>query len=158
MVFSGRKNAKYYCRTLHLDTHFDCRTEGILQAYKATGIKLKNHCKICMKSGLTELSIRKHICLIRWKVRCRCRSLLNVWKCLKKSSQETAGRGKAFVEKYKEYTEMKVLTAEIAEDVVKRVTVHRGGWVAIELALRDELEDLPQRTETADDVSKNLKL
>lgn len=32
MVLSGRKNAKYYCRSLHLDTQFNCRTEGILQA------------------------------------------------------------------------------------------------------------------------------
>ncbi len=79
-------------------------------------------------------------------------------KCLKKSTQERAGQGKAFIEKYKHYTELKELTAEVAEDVVKRVTIHRDGWVEIELALRDELEDLLQRTETADAVSGNLKL
>ena len=84
--------------------------------------------------------------------------LIERMKCLKKSTQDTAGQGKAFIEKYKHYTELKELTAEIAEDVVKRVTVHRDGWVEIELALRDELEDLLHRTETANAVSGNLKL
>ena len=32
MSLSNTKNAKYHCRTSHLETGFDCTTEGILQA------------------------------------------------------------------------------------------------------------------------------
>ena len=32
MVLSNTKNAKYHCRTSHLETDFDCTSEGILQA------------------------------------------------------------------------------------------------------------------------------
>ena len=42
---------------------------------------------------------------------------------------------------YKEYTELETLTAEIANDVVNRVTVYKDGGIEIELALRDELEN-----------------
>ena len=41
-------------------------------------------------------------------------------------------------EKYKEYTELETLTSDIANDVVKRVTVYKDGGIEIELALRDE--------------------
>ncbi len=61
---------------------------------------------------------------------------------LEKSTQSTTEQGGAFIEKYKEYTELETLTGEIARDVVKRVTVHKDGGIEIELALRDELEEL----------------
>ena len=32
MSLSNTKNAKYHCRTSHLETDFDCTSEGILQA------------------------------------------------------------------------------------------------------------------------------
>ncbi len=61
---------------------------------------------------------------------------------LEKSTQSTTEHGGAFIEKYKEYTELETLTGEIARDVVKRVTVHKDGGIEIALALRDELVEL----------------
>ena len=72
---------------------------------------------------------------------------------LEKSSQTTSEQGGAFIEKYKEYTELETLTAEIANDVVKRVTVYKDGGIEIELALRDELEALLTCLETVDAAS-----
>lgn len=61
----------------------------------------------------------------------------------------------AFIEKYKEYTELETLTSDIANDIVRRVTVHKDGGIEIELTLRDELEMLLDRLET-DDTALNL--
>ena len=72
---------------------------------------------------------------------------------LEKSSQTTTDQGGAFIEKYKEYTELETLTTEIANNVVKRVTVYKDGGIAIELALRDELEALLTCLETVDAAS-----
>lgn len=72
---------------------------------------------------------------------------------LEKSSQTSTEQGGAFIEKYKEYTELETLTAEIANDVVKRVTVYKDGGIEIELALRDELEKLLTCLETVDAAS-----
>ena len=52
-----------------------------------------------------------------------------------------------------QYTELDTLTSEIANDVVKRVTVYKGGGIEIELALRDELEKLLTCLETVDAAS-----
>ncbi len=72
---------------------------------------------------------------------------------LEKSTQSTTEHGGAFIEKYKEYTELETLTGEIARDVVKRVTVHKDGGIEIELALRDELEELLNCLEAVDAAS-----
>ncbi len=72
---------------------------------------------------------------------------------LEKSTQSTTEHGGAFIEKYKEYTELETLTGEIARDVVKRVTVHKDGGIEIELALRDELEELLNCLEALDAAS-----
>lgn len=72
---------------------------------------------------------------------------------LEKSSQTTTDQGGAFIEKYKEYTELETLTTEIANNVVKRVTVYKDGGIEIELALRDELEALLTCLETVDAAS-----
>ena len=72
---------------------------------------------------------------------------------LEKSSQTTTEQGGAFIEKYKEYTELETLTADIANDVVKRVTVYKDGGIEIDLALRDELEELLNCLETVDAAS-----
>ena len=64
-------------------------------------------------------------------------------------------QGGAFIEKYKEYTELETLTSGIANDIVRRVTVHKDEGIEIELALRDELEMLLDRLET-DDAAFNL--
>lgn len=72
---------------------------------------------------------------------------------LEKTSQTTTDQGGAFIEKYKEYTELETLTTEIANDVVKRVTVYKDGGIEIELALRDELEKLLTCFETVDAAS-----
>lgn len=72
---------------------------------------------------------------------------------LEKTTQTTTGQGGAFIEKYKEYAELEVLTSEIANDVVKRVTIHKDGGIEIELALRDELEKLLTCLETVDAAS-----
>ena len=61
---------------------------------------------------------------------------------LEKSSQDASEQDGAFIDKYKEYTELETLTTEVARDVVKRVTVYKDGCIEIELALRDELEEL----------------
>lgn len=53
----------------------------------------------------------------------------------------------------REYTELETLTTEIANDVVKRVTVYKDGGIEIELALRDELEKLLTCFETVDAAS-----
>lgn len=72
---------------------------------------------------------------------------------LEKSSQDTAEQGGAFIEKYREYTELETFTNDIANDVVKRVIIHKDGGIEIELALRDELERLLTCLETEDAVS-----
>ena len=74
-------------------------------------------------------------------------------KRLEKSSQATTEQGGVFIEKYKEYTELETLTAEVANDVVKRVTVYKDGCIEIELALRDELEKLLTCIEAVDAAS-----
>ena len=74
---------------------------------------------------------------------------------LEKSSQTSTEQGGAFIEKYKEYTELERLTSGIANDIVRRITVHKDGGIEIELALRDELEMLLDRLET-DDAAFNL--
>lgn len=51
------------------------------------------------------------------------------------------------------YTELENLTAEVANDVVKRVTVYKDGGIEIELALRDELEKLLACIEAVDAAS-----
>lgn len=72
---------------------------------------------------------------------------------LEQSSQVTIEQGGAFIEKYREYTELETLTSDIAKDVVKRVTVYRDGGIEIELALRDELEKLLACLETGNAAS-----
>ena len=72
-----------------------------------------------------------------------------------KITQTAPEQGGAFIEKYKEYTELETLTSGIANDIVRRITVHKDGGVEIELALRDELEMLLDRLET-DDAALNL--
>ena len=72
-----------------------------------------------------------------------------------KITQTAHEQGGAFIEKYKEYTELETLTADIANDIVRCVTVHKDGGIEIELALRDELEMLLNRLET-DDAAFNL--
>ncbi len=74
-------------------------------------------------------------------------------KQLEQSTQTTPEQGGAFVQKYREYTELETLTGEIANDVVKRVTVYKDGGIEIELALRDELEKLLTCLETVDAAS-----
>ena len=74
---------------------------------------------------------------------------------LEKSSQTSTEQGGAFIEKYKEYTELERLTSGIANDIVRRITVHKDGGIEIELTLRDELEMLLNRLET-DDAALNL--
>lgn len=72
---------------------------------------------------------------------------------LEKSTESTTEQGGAFIEKYKEYTELETLTGEIARDVVKRVVVHKDGGIEIELALRDELEELLNSLKAVDAAS-----
>lgn len=72
---------------------------------------------------------------------------------LEQTVQTTPEQGGAFIQKYKEYTELETLTAEIANNVVKRVTVYKDGGIEIELALRDELEALLTCLETVDVAS-----
>lgn len=72
---------------------------------------------------------------------------------LEKSSQAATEQGGAFIEKYREYTELETLTAEVANDVVKRVTVYKDGGIEIELTLRDELEKLLACIEAVDAAS-----
>lgn len=72
---------------------------------------------------------------------------------LEKSSQDTSEQGGAFIDKYKEYTELETLTTEVARDVIKRVTVYKDGGIEIELALRDELEELLNCVEIVDAAS-----
>ena len=202
MRLSNGKNPGYFCQTVPLGTHFDCRTEGILQAdlhemiatlirtYAAYAVSMENllllqqgHVREKKQQARKELvvlqsrreQLEKSLQDLYEKLidgaidketylshkaegQAQMQELVERMKCLRKSTQETAGKGQAFIEKYKQYTELKVLTAEIAEDVVKRVTIHRDGWVEIELALRDELEDLLHQTEMADATSGNLKL
>ena len=50
-------------------------------------------------------------------------------------------------------TELEMLTSDIANDVVKRVTIFKDGGIEIELTLRDELEKLLNCLETVDAAS-----
>lgn len=61
---------------------------------------------------------------------------------LEQRMHRTNKQDNAFIEKYKEYTELATLTPQIAESVIKRVVLYPAGEVRIELALRDELEKL----------------
>lgn len=70
-------------------------------------------------------------------------------------TQAAPEQGGAFIEKYKEYTELETLTSGIANDIVRRITVHKDGGIEIELTLRDELEMLLDRLKT-DDAAFNL--
>ena len=72
---------------------------------------------------------------------------------LEQSTQANPEQGGAFIQKYKEYAELETLTGEIANNVVKRVTVYKDGGIEIELALRDELEALLTCLETVDVAS-----
>ena len=72
---------------------------------------------------------------------------------LERSAHTTSEQEGAFIKKYREYTELETLTPEIANDVVKRVTVYHDGGIEIELAMRDELERLLACLETGDAAS-----
>lgn len=72
---------------------------------------------------------------------------------LERSAHTTSEQEGAFIKKYREYTELETLTPEIANGVVKRVTVYHDGGIEIELAMRDELEKLLACLETGDAAS-----
>lgn len=85
--------------------------------------------------------------------RAQMQELTEKMEYLEKSSQTSVEEGGAFIEKYREYTELETLTSDIANDVVKRVTVYKDGGIEIELALRDEMEKLLVCVEAADAAS-----
>ena len=192
MSLSNTKNAKYHCRNIHLETGFDCATEGILQAdihemvvtlirtYAAYAVSLehllllqKERIQAEKKQARRELAVlqsRKNDRDLYEKLidgtidketylsqkttnQAQMQELTEKMERLEKSSQTTTDQGGAFIEKYKEYTELETLTTEIANNVVKRVTVYKDGGIAIELALRDELEALLTCLETVDAAS-----
>ena len=197
MSLSNTKNAKYHCRTSHLETGFDCTSDGILQAdihemvvtlirtYAAYAVSLE-HLLLLQKERIQaeKKQARRELAVLQSRRNQLEKSLQDLYEklidgtidketylsnkasnqaqmqeltekmvCLEKSSQTTTEQGGAFIEKYKEYTELETLTAEIANDVVKRVTVYKDGGIAIELALRDELEALLTCLETVDAAS-----
>ena len=197
MSLSNTKNAKYHCRTSHLDTDFDCTSEGILQAdihemvvtlirtYAAYAVSLehlmrlqKERLQAEKKQARRELAVlqsRKgqlekalqdlYEKLIDGTIdketylshkasnQTQMQELTEQMNRLEQSTQATPEQGGAFIQKYKEYTELETLTGEIANDVVKRVTVYKDGGIEIELALRDELEALLSCLETVDAAS-----
>jgi len=68
-------------------------------------------------------------------------------------SRRPANAGNAFIEKYREYADLETLTGDVAQELVKRVTVHSNDQIEIELALRDELEALLRETDTVSSAS-----
>jgi DNA repair exonuclease SbcCD ATPase subunit len=197
MSFSNTKNAKYHCRTEHLGTHFDCTSDGIMQAdihemvvtlvrtYAAYAVSLerlvllqKERLQAERKSARRELGtlqsrknqLEKFLQDLYEKlidgnmdkdsylshkasIHAQLQELTEKMEQLEKSSQDTSEQGGAFIDKYKEYTELETLTTEVARDVVKRVTVYKDGCIEIELALRDELEELLNCIEIVDAAS-----
>ncbi len=197
MSLSNTKNAKYHCRTSHLDTEFDCTSEGILQAdihemvvtlirtYAAYAVSLE-HLLLLQKERIQaeKKQARRELAVLQSRKnqfekslqdlyeklidgtidketylsnkatsQAQMQALADKMERLEKSTQSTTEQGGAFIEKYKEYTELETLTGEIARDVVKRVTVHKDGGIEIELALRDELEELLNCLEALDAAS-----
>lgn len=197
MSLSNTKNAKYHCRTSHLDTEFDCTSEGILQAdihemvvtlirtYAAYAVSLE-HLLLLQKERIQaeKKQARRELAVLQSRKNQLEKSLQDLYEKLidgtidketylshkatsqaqmqeladkmerlEKSTQSTTEQGGAFIEKYKEYTELETLTGEIARDVVKRVIVHKDGGIEIELALRDELEELLNCLEALDAAS-----
>ena len=197
MALSNTKNAKYHCRTSHLEAGFDCTSDGILQAdihemvvalirtYAAYAVSLE-HLLLLQKERIQaeKRQARRELAVLQSRRNQLEKSLQDLYEKLidgtidketylsqkttnqaqmqeltekmerlEKSSQTTTDQGGAFIEKYKEYTELETLTAEIANDVVKRVTVYKDGGIEIELALRDELEALLTCLETVDAAS-----
>lgn len=197
MVLSNTKNAKYHCRTPHLETDFDCTSEGILQAdihemvvtlirtYAAYAVSLE-HLLLLQKERIQaeKKQARRELAVLQSRKNQFEKSLQDLYEKLidgtidketylsqkasnqaqmqelsekmerlEKSTQTTTEKGGAFIEKYKEYTELETLTSDIANDVVKRVTVYKDGGIEIELALRDELEKLLNCLETVDAAS-----
>lgn len=197
MSLSNTKNAKYHCRTSHLETGFDCTSEGILQAdihemvvtlirtYASYAVSLE-HLLLLQKERIQaeKKQARRELAVLQSRRNQFEKSLQDLYEKLidgtidketylsqkasnqaqmqeltdkmdrlEKSSQTSTEQGGAFIEKYKEYTELETLTAEIANDVVKRVTVYKDGGIEIELALRDELEKLLTCLETVDAAS-----
>ena len=197
MSLSNTKNAKYHCRTSHLETDFDCTSEGILQAdihemvvtlirtYAAYAVSLehlmrlqKERVQAEKKQARRELAVlqsrkgqlekalqdlyeklidgtidRETYLSHKASNQTQMQELTEQMKRLEQSSQSTPEQGGAFIQKYREYTELETLTGEIANDVVKRVTVYKDGGIEIELALRDELEMLLTCLETVDAAS-----
>lgn len=197
MTLSNTKNAKYHCRTSHLETDFDCTSEGILQAdihemvvtlirtYAAYAVSLE-HLMLLQKERLQaeKKQARRELAVLQSRKGQLEKSLQDLYeklidgtidketylsqkasnqaqmqeltermKRLEQSTQTTSEQGGAFVQKYREYTELETLTSEVANDVVKRVTVYKDGGIEIELALRDELEKLLTCLETVDAAS-----
>ena len=197
LKLSNTKNARYHCRTLHLETEFNCTSEGILQAdvhemvvtlirtYAAYAVSLE-HLLVLQKERIQteKKQARRELAVLQSRKnqfekalqdlyeklidgtidketylshkasnQAKMQELSDQMKRLEKNTQTTTGQGGAFIEKYKEYAELETLTSEIANDVVKRVTVHKDGGIEIELALRDELEKLLTCLETVDAAS-----
>lgn len=197
MTLSNTKNAKYHCRTSHLETDFDCTSEGILQAdihemvvtlirtYAAYAVSLE-HLMLLQKERLQaeKKQARRELAVLQSRKGQLEKSLQDLYeklidgtinketylsqkasnqaqmqeltrrmKQLEQPTQATPEQGGAFVQKYKEYTELETLTGEIANDVVKRVTIYKDGGIEIELALRDELEKLLTCLETVNAAS-----
>lgn len=197
MMLSNTKTARYHCRTLHLETEFNCTSEGILQAdvhemvvtlirtYAAYAVSLE-HLLVLQKERIQteKKQARRELAVLQSRKnqfekalqdlyeklidgtidketylshkasnQAKMQELSDQMKRLEKNTQTTTGQGGAFIEKYKEYAELETLTSEIANDVVKRVTVHKDGGIEIELALRDELEKLLTCLETVDAAS-----
>lgn len=59
---------------------------------------------------------------------------------LEKVVQNTADESSAFIDSYKEYTELETLTGSIAQELVKSVIIHPDNVLEINLNLRDELD------------------
>ena len=197
MSLSNTKNAKYHCRTSHLDTDFDCTSEGILQAdihemvvtlirtYAAYAVSLEHLMRLQTERLQAEKKqARRELAVLQSRKgqlekalqdlyeklidgtidketylshkasnQTQMQELTEQMNRLEQSTQATPEQGGAFIQKYKEYTELETLTGEIANDVVKRVTVYKDGGIEIELALRDELEALLSCLETVDAAS-----
>ena len=199
MALSNTKNAKYHCCTSHLETGFDCSSDGILQAdihemvvtlirtYASYAVSLehllliqKERIQAEKKQARRELAIlqsrRNQVekalqdlyeklidgtidkeTYLSHKADCQTQmqELSDKMEHYEHITQAAPEQGGTFIEKYKEYTELETLTADIANDIVRRVTVHKDEGIEIELALRDELEMLLDRLET-DDAAFNL--
>ena len=186
MSLSNTKNAKYHCRTSHLETQFDCTSDGILQAdinemvvtlirtYAAYAVSLE-HLLLLQKERIQaeKKQARRELAVLQSRKNQFEKSLQDLYEKLidgsidketylsqkasnqrqmqelteqmarlEQTTQTTTDQGGAFIEKYREYTELETLTTKIANDVVKRVVVHKDSGIEIELALRDELENL----------------